>query len=107
MVKQRWPTDCFFFFQAEDGIRDGRVTGVQTCALPICEQVIVHLVSGTVGSLTAQVLLEQRPSERFLIVPANIYCDSRLLAALCAKDSSAALIDSNPPEFARSLVRNP
>src|SRR6266581_5874655 len=26
----------FFFFQAEDGIRDGRVTGVQTCALPIC-----------------------------------------------------------------------
>src|SRR5579863_623033 len=27
----------FFFFQAEDGIRDGRVTGVQTCALPIFE----------------------------------------------------------------------
>src|SRR6266487_6143054 len=25
----------FFFFQAEDGIRDGRVTGGQTCALPI------------------------------------------------------------------------
>src|SRR5207247_2690340 len=27
--------DCFFFFQAEDGIRDPLVTGVQTCALPI------------------------------------------------------------------------
>src|SRR5690348_12400665 len=27
--------DFCFFFQAEDGIRDGRVTGVQTCALPI------------------------------------------------------------------------
>src|SRR5689334_23991964 len=27
---------CCFFFQAEDGIRDGTVTGVQTCALPIC-----------------------------------------------------------------------
>src|SRR2546421_3514498 len=26
---------CFFFFQAEDGIRDLIVTGVQTCALPI------------------------------------------------------------------------
>src|SRR3989442_7675659 len=26
----------FFFFQAEDGIRDADVTGVQTCALPIC-----------------------------------------------------------------------
>src|SRR5437867_2347723 len=25
-----------FFFQAEDGIRDRTVTGVQTCALPIC-----------------------------------------------------------------------
>src|SRR6266568_7130201 len=25
----------YFFFQAEDGIRDGTVTGVQTCALPI------------------------------------------------------------------------
>src|SRR5690625_1650554 len=32
-------SSCFFsllfFFQAEDGIRDGHVTGVQTCALPI------------------------------------------------------------------------
>src|SRR5205085_6629513 len=26
---------CFFFFQAEDGIRDLTVTGVQACALPI------------------------------------------------------------------------
>src|SRR5690606_40523110 len=30
----------FFFFQAEDGIRDFHVTGVQTCALPI----FTHLV---------------------------------------------------------------
>src|ERR1041384_8738930 len=29
---------CFFFFQAEDGIRDKLVTGVQTCALPICRR---------------------------------------------------------------------
>src|SRR5207248_7023886 len=29
----------FFFFQAEDGIRDRTVTGVQTCALPISEDV--------------------------------------------------------------------
>src|SRR6266850_2268790 len=28
----------FFFFQAEDGIRDYKVTGVQTCALPISER---------------------------------------------------------------------
>src|SRR6267143_2639993 len=31
-------TGVFFFFQAEDGIRDGTVTGVQTCALPISRQ---------------------------------------------------------------------
>src|ERR1022692_1416912 len=31
----------FFFFQAEDGIRDYKVTGVQTCALPICMAVIL------------------------------------------------------------------
>src|SRR5882724_2818604 len=71
------------------------------------DQIIVHLVSGANGPLTAQLLLEQSPSERFLIVPANIYCDARLLAALCAKDSPAALVDSNPPEVARSLIRNP
>src|SRR5256885_3605234 len=29
----------FFFFQAEDGIRDYKVTGVQTCALPISEAI--------------------------------------------------------------------
>src|SRR5690625_5985444 len=28
-------TSYFFFLQAEDGIRDGHMTGVQTCALPI------------------------------------------------------------------------
>src|SRR5215813_2226755 len=31
---------AFFFFQAEDGIRDADVTGVQTCALPISSAVI-------------------------------------------------------------------
>src|SRR2546426_8258656 len=33
----------FFFFQAEDGIRDYKVTGVQTCALPICRQSAMRL----------------------------------------------------------------
>src|SRR3989454_12231605 len=32
-----------FFFQAEDGIRDYKVTGVQTCALPICLQMHGHI----------------------------------------------------------------
>src|SRR5690625_233641 len=33
-----------FFFQAEDGIRDSHVTGVQTCALPIC--LIANMITG-------------------------------------------------------------
>ena len=34
----------FFFFQAEDGIRDTSVTGVQTCALPIlCILLLVQI----------------------------------------------------------------
>src|SRR5207249_5447335 len=33
---------CFFFFQAEDGIRDRNVTGVQTCALPILDALVTE-----------------------------------------------------------------
>src|SRR5256885_5179199 len=41
---------CFcFFFQAEDGIRDYKVTGVQTCALPIFSG-FFWLIAQTVGS---------------------------------------------------------
>src|SRR5690606_16861263 len=36
----------FFFFQAEDGIRDFHVTGVQTCALPICATHAGHRDTG-------------------------------------------------------------
>src|SRR2546430_14311302 len=34
-----------FFFQAEDGIRDLTVTGVQTCALPICVKSIEAFIA--------------------------------------------------------------
>ena len=40
-----WGSWYAFFFQAEDGIRDDLVTGVQTCALPIClqgQEAILH-----------------------------------------------------------------
>src|SRR5437773_8461941 len=42
LFKCCWVFFLFFFFQAEDGIRDRDVTGVQTCALPISR---VRLVS--------------------------------------------------------------
>src|SRR2546430_6157473 len=44
---------CFFFFQAEDGIRDLTVTGVQTCALPICHssrRVLARCAESALGS---------------------------------------------------------
>src|SRR5699024_11851107 len=42
----------FFFFQAEDGIRDRNVTGVQTCALPICLSVHKNTTDVAARSLT-------------------------------------------------------
>src|SRR5256885_9037663 len=37
-IRARQRTCAIFFFQAEDGIRDYKVTGVQTCALPILSE---------------------------------------------------------------------
>src|SRR5947207_5409163 len=50
----------FFFFQAEDGIRDHCVTGVQTCALPILPRVLIFLLMGFISSS------HQRRASRFL-----------------------------------------
>src|SRR2546422_4370982 len=41
----------FFFFQAEDGIRDVAVTGVQTCALPISREGDRHRIAKQVAVL--------------------------------------------------------
>src|SRR6266542_2615269 len=49
----------FFFFQAEDGIRDATVTGVQTCALPISED-----PAELVETILRNILVEER--ERLL-----------------------------------------
>src|SRR3712207_4200597 len=46
---------CFFFFQAEDGIRDIGVTGVQTCALPIsAERADPKIIDGSRRSRIAR-----------------------------------------------------
>src|SRR5256885_6387017 len=42
-----------FSFQAEDGIRDYKVTGVQTCALPICSLTVVLLTGLFTGAALA------------------------------------------------------
>src|SRR5256885_12659677 len=45
-----WYKSRFFFFQAEDGIRDYKVTGVQTCALPISHRVRIAAQAGFLRS---------------------------------------------------------
>src|SRR5690625_3217524 len=52
-----------FFFQAEDGIRDGHVTGVQTCALPIWQAVF-----DTLGSMVSQNVIDEVASRGMLEV---------------------------------------
>jgi len=48
-----WLVICCFFFQAEDGIRDLIVTGVQTCALPILGGLVAMLVAGVMLGIFA------------------------------------------------------
>src|SRR5437879_8972307 len=51
----------FFFFQAEDGIRDTSVTGVQTCALPISWLSSPSLVGTVVSNVRVAVRLLREP----------------------------------------------
>src|SRR5258708_22380180 len=60
-------SSVFFFFQAEDGIRDDLVTGVQTCALPISAQ---NLSPAPEFSATTP----SSPRETFATVPARLSC---------------------------------
>ena len=71
------------------------------------EQITAQLVPTAGKSVTAHRILEQGHAARFLIVPANVYCDGRLLAALSARNSSTVLVDSNPPPFVQAMIQNP
>src|SRR3989449_5331367 len=90
----------FFFFQAEDGIRDVAVTGVQTCALPISRKSEVRLVFLGTGTSYG--------------VP-QIGCSCRTCTSADPRDKrtrTAALIESGgrrllidtPPELRLQLV---
>src|SRR2546425_694456 len=58
----------FFFFQAEDGIRDKLVTGVQTCALPISLAFASLLTEGTPIRLTGQDTERGTFSQRHMVL---------------------------------------
>src|SRR6266567_8043054 len=72
-----------FFFQAEDGIRDLTVTGVQTCALPICQP----------SALSAPNSLTRRETADIV---------SRLASRNAA--ASTAMASHRPSRFARLAV---
>src|SRR5512132_279125 len=71
------------------------------------QQITTQLVPTAAKPVTAHWVLEQGQTARFLIVPANVYCDRRLLAALSARNSPTVLVDSNPPQFVQHLIQSP
>ena len=71
------------------------------------QEITTQVVPIAVKPVTAHRILEQDETARFLIVPANVYCDARLLAALSARNSPTVLVDSNPPQLVEQLIQNP
>src|SRR4051794_38758566 len=72
----------FFFFQAEDGIRDGRVTGVQTCALSM----LGWCIGGTL-SLLYCALHEDNPVRNLLLLTTPLDTSGSLYFNWTARDS--------------------
>src|SRR5699024_11864176 len=79
----------YFFFQAEDGIRDRNVTGVQTCALPICIAPLVWFIANSSVISVSLLLSKLTPLARYLPDLAGM----RLFAA----PSSIAVQDALEP----------
>src|SRR6266700_7339059 len=78
----------FFFFQAEDGIRDFHVTGVQTCALPISAGKLAShaldfwLTSEDLPHPDNRVLVDRDGGIRLHYTPNNIEAHERLTQKL-------------------------
>src|SRR5690625_6609036 len=80
---------AFFFFQAEDGIRDGHVTGVQTCALPI---------SGYIADYHVRGILEDERAEIHAVVSRDITKAQKFAAQYeipAAFDSLDGILDND------------
>src|SRR5689334_24697317 len=81
----------YFFVQAEDGIRDGTVTGVQTCALPICllenraDIKVVRKVAAAARKQIAETEFHHR--SRAVQWEVACTCDVALRPILCAAQS--------------------
>src|SRR5260370_3377872 len=68
--------NMFFFFQAEDGIRDSSVTGVQTCALPIS---LLAIPLGGLGEFGMNMLVLRTGDDMILIDAGMMFPEVELL----------------------------
>src|SRR2546422_34110 len=89
---------AFFFFQAEDGIRDVAVTGVQTCALPILD-LSAFLVAWRTTSLPDREVVDA------LVHPAHAGPSAALAAALAHAPGSHYWSDE--PDGRHLIVTRP
>src|SRR5690625_1314954 len=87
----------FFFFQAEDGIRDGHVTGVKTCALPILR------ITGHAYPLEGRRVLGRAVQLRNPYVDALSLLQLRALRAL-RTDNDEGRTDEEAAEIQRLLL---
>src|SRR2546425_4528206 len=101
----------FFFFQAEDGIRDKLVTGVQTCALPISLPFLpetVRLVrdGATKGLVAVQVLdlALRRPERIAAFLKANRHVDVEAARALLEPHLGDAGVDEDVAQGANVVL---
>src|SRR5258706_7538307 len=77
----------FFFFQAEDGIRDWSVTGVQTCALPILGQGVANAVGMALG----QALMAGKFDKEKKLLQGRVWClagDGCMMEGVASEASS-------------------
>src|SRR2546427_12345458 len=95
----------FFFFQAEDGIRDLTVTGVQTCALPI----YCHGDDRQLGHQTQQLVAMAVPRARLAQVQAHCHAVAHagaLAAEGVQRADGSSELDAQRP-FARLVEAKP
>src|SRR3712207_5951465 len=116
---------CFFFFQAEDGIRDIGVTGVQTCALPILGAIstyspVCESKTATLETLATTVPLRcltwvNLPPTQILVptcsiartVPLTIGVWSGVSEGIATRSVSSLSVEDEQPGSLRSILPSP